>query len=566
MQYVDQRTPLQKIQGRHTGLIEVRNSWQPDWLKMAQLFLPRKCRFLETASSTTDKGGLRSDLLDNVGVYAMRTLAAGLQGGMTSPARPWLRLTLDDPDRVKAKATKEWLDIVQGRLYALLSRSNFYTSIHSLYSELGTFGTGCMFQMPDPRYGFRFRILTAGEYCLDMDVTGKADTLYRIIDMPARHMVNEFGYDQCSEPVKQAVSTGNALQIFKVVHAVLPRADRDFKKLDAKNKAWASVWYEFSGTTDRPSRNQKFLKESGFDEFPAVGPRWDVTGDDVYGRSPAMDCFGDTSMTLSMKRSLIKMVHKLGDPPTVGPSELKHINLLPGGQNFVDSSQSGQAVYPAQTIQPAGITATRELIREAKEDIRHGLYNDLFLMLAQSDRRNMTATEVAERHEEKLIMLGPVLERLHDELLNPIVDRSFNIMVEMNMVPPPPPEIQGLPLRVEFISLLAQAQKMIGTNAIDQHMSFVMGLGQAYPEILDTINPDRLADTYGDYLGVEEKIKTSGDERKAIREQRNAEVAAQQQMGQVGAMADMAQKASQTPLAGGTALDALMGGIAGGVQ
>ena len=173
-------------------------------------------------------------------------------------------------------------------------------------------------------------------------------------------------------------------------------------------------------------------------------------------------------------------------------------------------------------------------IQDVRDRIRSGFYVDMFMMLSQDDGR-MTATEVAERHEEKLLMLGPVLERLHNELLAPLIDMTFEHIVASGALPQPPPEMHGQPLNVKFVSILAQAQRAVATNSVDK---FVAGMGTVAAlgktDVLDKFNSDEWADWYADSLGVDPSLIVADDKIAIIRQQRAAaeQQAAQQQQGE----------------------------------
>jgi hypothetical protein len=172
-------------------------------------------------------------------------------------------------------------------------------------------------------------------------------------------------------------------------------------------------------------------------------------------------------------------------------------------------------------------------------------------MLANSSNPQMTATEVAERHEEKLLMLGPVLERLDDELLNPLVDMAFRRAVEANIVPPPPPELQGQNLNVQFVSMLAQAQRAIGINSIDRWIGSIGQIANVKPEIMDNVDGDQLAQIYADKLGVDPNVIVASDKVALIRKGRAEQAAAAQQAAVNNQRADTAQKLANAPTQGG---------------
>lgn len=549
---------IKELTSQHEALKTERQSWEADARSLAKHFLPRKVRMLETYDDT-NKGGLRTDVLDGTGIRATRVAIAGMHGGMTSPVRPWFRLGLADEDLSKHDPVKVWLKDVEDRMKNLFTRSNFYGEVRKHYGEVLVPGTSFMFEHSDPRTGIRFNTLTFGEYVLDANEHGMVDTVFRVMDLTARNIVRMFGFDNCSESVKRAYNLADSrLNKFKVIHAVLPREDRDPGKLNNGNMAFGSYYWE-------QGMAKKFLRVSGYETFPGFGARWDVTGQDVYGQSPAMDSLGDIRMLQSVWATYLKQEHKRADPPVAVPQGMHQANTLPGGTNPVSTAAGATSMYPIYQVQPdpRGI---KEIVLDVRQSIREGMYNDLFKMLQMAQTRpQMTATEVAERHEEKLLQLGPILERQHTDFFTPMIDRTFAIMLEEDMVPPWPEELDGLPLKVEFTSLLAQAQKMVATSAVDQFIGFIGQAAAAWPEALDIPNIDAIGDGYADFLGIETKMINPIETREAARQQKAQQAQAQQaaEMMQPGAQAAKTLSDTQLQQEGGqSALDALMAGLA----
>jgi hypothetical protein len=218
---------------------------------------------------------------------------------------------------------------------------------------------------------------------------------------------------------------------------------------------------------------------------------------------------------------------------------------------------------PLYEVRP-DIQSNEIKIERVQMAIRRGLYNDLFLMLQQQDtlRKQMTATEVAERHEEKLLMLGPVLERLHGELLDPLIDRTFEIMTRVGMIPPAPPEIQDTELRVEYISLLAQAQKMVALSGLDQLAMAVANMAPVKPEILDPFDEREWLEEYADGLGTPPKILRDKGAAELIQKQRAQQAQQAQGMEQMNMASQAAKNLGSTPMGESDALSSLLGGIA----
>lgn len=535
---------LQELTRRHDALLQERKSWEPDWRACARQFLPRKMRLLESGDQT-NKGGQLNDLIDNTGVYAMRDLVSGLYSILSSPAQPWFLIGLQDEKMERSPGVRQWLDETQKRMRSIFMRSGFYNAARSLYYELGTFGTAFMFAVPDDTTGVRFTTLTAGEYALDTNEHGRVDTVFRTMDLTARQVVRMFGHDKCPDNVKRENdSPSTPLQRFKVVHAVYPRDDRSPGKMDGKNKRFASVyWLEPSGSSSNVrtgSGGAHLLSEGGFDQLPGFGPRWDVTGNDIYGTSLAMQTRPACQMVQQMKITALKAAHKEADPPMVGPGSLKNIDILPGGQNFADNVGTGQSVYPAMSIRPQ-LQNSLLFIQAEQGQVREGLLNNVLKMASDSDRRQMTAREAAIRDAEKQMLVSQ-LERLSDEFFIPLIDLTFSLMAQQDLLPPWPQEIAGMPIRVELVSLLSQAQKMGATARVDQFVAFIGQGAQIWPDLLDTVKPDEMANDYADYLGIEADELRSQDERDVLRQGRAKAAQAQQQQ----VMLEQAQAAAGT--------------------
>lgn len=413
------------------------------------------------------------------------------------------------------------------------------------YAELGTFGTAFAFELADPRWGFRFVPLCAGEYALDCNARRRVDTVFRRASMSLRQIAEAFGTASLPDSLREAGGR-NPEERHTVIQAVFPRSGRAPGHMDALRMPVASVhWLEGRDGGEHP------LRESGFTAFPGFGPRWETAGGDVYGRSPAMDALPDCRMLQQMGITTLKAIHKAVDPPMSVSAGLKAVglDLTPGGINYVDSlpGQSPQAATPLLQVRPDLATA-RKAMEAVQNQIRAGLYNDLFKLILEG-RAQVTASEIAAREEEKLVLIGPVLERLHDELFIPLIDRTFELMRGLDMLPPCPPELAGRRLKVEFVSLLAQAQKLVGVSAADQYLALTLRASTAWPEALDSLNVDNLLDNYAESLGLPVSLTRPPEERQRLRDAR-ARAAQGETLGkQLGEAADLLKTLAQSPLA-----------------
>lgn len=514
---------------------ERKRGWETHWRDLARHFLPRRARFLD-AGDETNSGENRNFLEDGTGIRALRVLANGMQSGLTSPARPWFSLTLQNREMAESAAAKMWLQDTYDKMVALFAQSNFYDQIHVLYSELACFGTGCVIIEEDPKNILRCRTLTVGEYALDAGEDGRVDTLYRRIRMTPRQVVQAWP-ETCPDTIRH-MAEQDTNQWLTILHAVEPNADTRHGSLKGNERPWRSVYLVLEGG------NRNVLEDSGYYEFPALCPRWVVTGSDIYGASPAMDALGDCRQLQALTRDgRLSLELEVAPPMLVQESGINGVlDLSSRAINYTNSLIQGQEVVRPLVQTRANLQALAAEKEGLKQQIQQHFHNDLFLMISEASK-NMTATEVAERNGEKLLMLGPVLDRLRSELFQPLIERVYGIMNRAGLVAFPPPELSGQPVKVEFISILAQAQKQAGLSAVDQLVARTGQLAQMTgPEVLDKLNADALVDTYADLLGTPPNLVLSADE---LAEKRQARQQQQQQMQAMAAMqqgADAAQK------------------------
>lgn len=527
-----------------------RSSWLMHWKELSTYLSPRQGRYFVT---DRNQGYRRhNNIYDNTGTRALGSLAAGLMGGLTSPARPWFRLATADEDLNRHAPVKQWLNDCTNTMLTVFQRSNTYRALHSVYRELGVFGTAANIVMPNFDNIIHNHPLTTGEFCIATDFQGKVTTLYREFQLTISQMVKEFGYDKCSVAVRNLYDRGALDQWVTVVHCIEPRADRDVNMIDAQNMAWKDVYFEMGGNQD------DLLRESGFKRFPAMCPRWDVEGGDIYGNSPGMEALGDIKQLQHEQLRKAQGIDYMTKPPLQVPTSMKNrdVETLPGGITFIDAA-GGQGI---RSIFDVNLNLQYLLgdIQDVRERVRGSFYADLFLMISSGQDGRMTATEVAERHEEKMLMLGPVLERLQDELLDPLIEVTFEQMLEARIVPPPPPELQGQELSVQLVSMLAQAQRAIATNGVDRFVGNLGSIAQFKPEVLDKFNGDAWVDSYGDMLGVSPDLIVPNEEVAKIRKQRAQAAAAQAQQEQMAAASQTAKNLGQVPTTGGNAASDVM--------
>lgn len=502
-------------------LKDERSSWEYLWRKCRDYILPDAGHFDDDAPR--DGRERFGKIIDAEATHDVGVLGAALIGGVSSPARPWLRLTTSDPELNESAAVKEWLDEVTRKMLMVFAQSEAYNALHSSYLELAAFGTACTIcqRHPDPTKLINLQSLTVGEYYLADDPYGRIDTLYREVDMTARQMLRRWG-SKCPRQVRE-VYEKSPFKRFKVYHGIEPRLDRDPYKLDSMSMPFRSVYFmqEDGGT---------ILSESGFRTFPAMCPRWNTAAGSVYGRGPGVSAVNVSKRLQALRRRLHTVMDYKSDPPVLIPAQYQgQWDLFrPGGRIPVNASEAAAVKSAWQSdMDPNTIMAA---IQECKQDLQRFFFVDVFQMLQSSMDQNRTATEVQALEQEKMMVMGPLLERLHSELLDPLVDTTFQHLVEANQLPQVPDELIGKPLSIEYVSILQAAQRASSVQSITTFCTQVGSLAQLNPAVLDNLDMDKAVQELADVQGISPEMVVPGEQVALIRQQRAQEQQQQQQM------------------------------------
>ncbi|MDR1397389.1 MAG: head-tail connector protein [Desulfarculales bacterium] len=506
------------------------------WKDLAAYFMPvsylRKALFGRPQTDSKDN----PYIYDLTGRVSLRVFSSGLHGGLTSPSRPWFGLGLTDEAWRDDTEVEQWLNDTQNRISGELHRSNFYDQIHLLYSELGCFGVGVMMLEEDEDATIRFETLNAGEYYLSAGVKGRVDTLYRIYNLNARQMMDRWARE-VPEFVKRDYESDKQALEYEVLHVIEPRRQYDPMRKDGANRPWRSLFILLKGG------HEMILEESGYYEQPFIAARWEASYNEIYGSGPASDVLSTVKSAQQLRKDSLIGVQMELNPPVLASADLGNpfnsINLEPGGITYVANTGSQPSIIPAYQVRH-NLAAAGEALETLRNDVRDGLYYNLFLLLSGTDK-TMTATEVAERNAEKLLQLGPALERMRSELFMPMINRVFNAMFREGKIASPPESLQGQDLKVEFISMLALAQKAAGLAGIDRLTQYTLALAQVFPqEVMDVFDVYQAVSEAEKLNGVNPGIIRSADEVEAIRqarEQQQQQMMAQQQAMAAGQMA-----------------------------
>ena len=546
------REPFQK---RINNLTAEQMKLIPTWKELSKWQNPTRGSFF----TPTPNSGSKVDHISLIDSYARRCIrdfSAGMLSGLTSPSRPWFRLGIDDQDLQKYGPVKQYLDDCQVMLRSVFSRSNIYDCLYILYEELATFGTGAMFLLEDYQDVIRARSFTAGEYMLATGPDNRVNTFGRKYWMTVSMLVKEFGLESCSQNVRQKFKNHDTENWIKINHLIEVNDNRIPEYKDWKNMEYRAVYFE------EGSKPGEYLRLEGFEEFPILAPRWSLTTTaDTYGKSAGWDALGDVKQLQKEQSDKLLGIAKATNPPMQADASVQNVNTLPGGLTRSSAMTPNAGIRPAYQVN-LDLNSIREDIKEIKMALSDAYYRDLFKGIMDIERTGVTATEIAEKKAEQLNMASPLILRITNEVGNPLISNAYRIGNNLGILPIPPKEIEGMDIKIQYIGVLAQAQKMIGINAVDMWRQNVEESVQINPECIDIINYDELNTEKADMLGIPSKIVNDPERIAQKRQQRaeaNAEAAKMQKM---QLAAEMARKMSgaiknmgTTPTGQGSALD-----------
>lgn len=564
------------LEGRLSMLRTWRDTW---WLSnysdLAKFILPRRSIWL-----TQSAGGLPSPnsmtrgleinqaILDPTATFATRICAGGLMSGLASPSRPWFKIApalrgiqIDDEAR-------QWLDTVEDIVYTVLARSNFYNAFAQECEDIVIYGTAVNIIYEDEKDLIRCYTPCVGEYYLASGATMRVDGLYRAFVMTISQIIDFFGVDNCPSDIQKLWhEKGGALTTERLIaHSIEPNFDVGRNKKAGKVKgdfAWREVYWVYGSGTQSP------LAIRGFVDSPFTASRWSTQSNDAYGRSPGMDILPDVRQLQVETARKAEGIERGLNPSLIASAEMqnKPTSRLPGHVTYlsgdIGAGKGMRSIYDTQF----DLDHVSQDIALIQQRIKQGLFVDLFMAITDAPQNEKTKFEIQARLTEKMQTIGPVIENLLSESLQPKLKRIFGILKRKGMLPPAPKSMDGVPLDIQFVSILALAQKSASTGGIEALMRMVGELGQIHPEVLDIPDFDETVSEYSSLLGNKQKLLKDKKMIAAVRKQRADMQAKQQEAQMTEQAANVADKGASAVNAlsttdvgqGQTALSAILG-------
>jgi Bacteriophage head to tail connecting protein len=555
------RSERQQAMDQVNSMEFYRQSMIPWWRELGNFFSPRSPRI--DLWKENRGNNLNRHILDETAIFARRTLAAGLHWGITNPSRQWKVLSVTDTELAELQEVKDWLHIVNERMDTVLGRGGFYDAQAMAYDDVITFANAAYAVEEDDEDVIRCTPFAIGSWSISDDAKGNVTAFSRTFIMTTRQMVERFGYRNgkpsmamFSQRVQDSIKDKKWEDKYEIVHLICPNADFDGVRETPDAKRFASLYWEQGASP--VDANEQFLAKEGYDEWPVMVFRWRKVPDDPFGVGcPAMDILGTTKSSQKVESKALKLVDKAVDPALVGPSSLanKRVSLLPG--DITTDDDRDKQLRPIHEIQLAGLSAVRDAQADMRSRIHDAFYTKLMMFIVNDTRADRpTAREVQEVSQEKYLVLGTVLESFN-RTFSVLIDRVFGIMLRKGLIPPPPPVLEGMELKVEYTSIMAQAQKSVGLANIREFLYTIGDLMKIDPSIGRKVDWLQSVDEIAIRSGLPPRMVKS-DEDVAEEDAVVAEQMAQQQRVEQGAMEAKAIKdLGTTPAGGDTALSAL---------
>jgi len=531
-----------KVKARFRELFDKRQNYEKRWKSIRDYQLPHIGYFDDTADSSNAARRRDDKIYSGIAWESAQIFASGVMSGLTPPSRQWFKFTFEDRELADNTQASAVLDERQEILTAILAKSNFYNAIHSVYTEL-PFGQCPLAIFPDSKTGVFFMPFTIGTYAIDINAQGEVNAFARKYKLSPVQMAEQFGEDNLPRNVKDALKNNSSKyeKSFNVHWLVEPNRNSKEGKSRFDMPYMSLYWVEGSGDSE-------WLYVGGFHEWPVPTARYLVSGGEAYAKGPGWFAEGDAKMLQALAKDLLMSVELGVKPPMQATANAvrQGVNLIPGGATIVEDLSN--PIVPLFNVN-INVDHLRMTITDVENKIKRAYSADLFLMLDQLEKGQMTAREVMERSQEKLSQLGPVVERLQYEFLNPIIERVYSILDRAGIFPDFPDDLMEMledrEVKIEYVSPLAQAQKMSGLVNIEQAIAFTGQMMQVWPEVVDKIDPLETVNRYFEMLGAPATIRRSDEQVQEIQQARQEEQMQQQQMQQMIQAAPAVEQATK---------------------
>ncbi len=509
---------VEYFQKRKKQLEEIFNIIKPDLQELADYFSPRSVNFI--ARNIRKPIVKNKKIIDSTPLIAIRNFSSGMMSGATSPTNRWFKTSFSDINLKNDYYLKTWCHKQEELTREILYSSNFYQILPEVYKQLGIFGFSAVSLESDYDNIVNFKVLPLGSYYYAKNSKGKIDTFCRVYMETAKNILENYPDIQNIEIIEAA--RNNPQKLYEIVHFVE-------KNQFYRPKRLSSCFAKYVSVVILNNKNT-FLSTRGFDKFPYVVFESGFSSDIDYPQdSPGINALADVKQLMTMVREYAKAVKKIVCPTYKGPATLKNKKLadIPGA--YIEEDENGRGISPVYEVNPRILELKQEK-DELKNAIKEHFYNDLFAMILSTATRGRTATEVNELKEEKMVLLSPLLEQIHSALRE-ILNWIYEEEIRVGILEPLKEKYRNSNFQIEFVSSLAQAQKVINISSIERFTTFVSNIANSIDPVLKSkLNTENIIEDYANYANINPNHLVSKNEMDKLRQEINTQTQQQTQM------------------------------------
>jgi len=479
-----------------------------------------------------------SFLWDSTTMECSDVFASGFMNYLTPPASKWAGLRHRDPELANNKAVNQFLSDVNDEVSYALNRSNFYDQMFPAYKSSGVYGTAVIFEEEDADDDIRFYNLPVKQVVIVEDSRGRVCKYYIEFEYTAEQAEGRWGREALSQEMQREVQEGKGRsKKHKFLLFIGERYRRDIQKEDKRNLPIEAIWVDVEG--------RRVIDESGYNEFPAFCHRFDKRPFLAWGFSPAMKALPFARMLNAMAKTNLRTMMKNTDPPIAAPHNafIAPFNMNPRAINYYKKTamDTGKDVFAFGNFGDPNVGL--QAVEYYSMKVKALMYHDVFLAF-NNITKEMNNPEIMERINEKMTLLGPAVGRYLDEVISPVYQRTIGILYRRGRLPEPPIEMQMNPnYEIDFLGMLAQAQRRAELNTLVTGLSMIGQVAQYSPEVLDKISPDKIVDETWAITGAPVKVLRDDDEVQRIREGRAEQLMRQQELLNVKEGSEVAKNA-----------------------
>jgi hypothetical protein len=502
---------LQSLVEKFNKMTSMRHPWESHWQELRDLIHPNASDF----NRRTSQGErVTEQIFEGTAPWACEQLAAGLHTFLTSPVERWFSINVAGYNSDQDPMALAWLEEVADLIFREYSRpeTNFHPSVHEAYQDLGSIGTTPLYQDWDwDSQSITFKAIPLSDVWIDEDYKGMVDTVFRRVYWSTRQIKQYFRKPADMLPPK-ILEEKNEDRKWEVIHGVFPRADRNIFKLDPSNKKFASVWF--------CKEAECVFRRAGYDTFPYHVARWQKKAGETYGRSPGMTCLPDIKLINQMEKTQIKSAQKQVDPPLLVPSDgfMMPIRTSPSSLIFFENGiGDNNMIKPLETRGRYDIGEDK--MSQKRDHIMRCFYADWIVRDRKKERQ--TALEISDDRNEMLQLMSPILGRLQNEFLGPIIVRSYNLLLNAGKIPPAPPQLQNRKLGLYYTSPAAKAQLSRKALGLRRFLQDITPLAQVDQSVLDAVDMDAVTQELALHDEAPRRVVRSPEQIAQIRNDRS---------------------------------------------